>query len=80
MIDWTELDAKRCEILDKYPDTEGGFSLKIRHPDAGRPKIFLKSHYGNWYWLAPKPKFSYEIRRGYIIKDFINCDDIGSEK
>lgn len=68
MIDWTELDPERCEILERYPDTSGGFSIKIRHPDAGRPKIFLKSEAGNWYWLAPKPKYSGEIRTGYIIK------------
>ena len=69
MIDWTVLDADQCEILETYPNTDGEFSLRIRHPDAGRPKIFLKSVAGNWYWFAPKPKYSGELRTGYIIKD-----------
>ncbi len=71
MIDWIDLDPERVIILEKYPDTSGGISIKIRHPDAGRPKIFLKSSAGNWYWLGPKPKHSGEIRSGYIIKNLV---------
>ena len=71
MISWTELDPNLVEILETYPDTEGGFSLKIRHPDAGRPKIFLKSRSGNWYWVGQKHSKFNDIRDGYIIKDLL---------
>lgn len=71
MIDWTELDAGRCEVLERFPDTDGGFSIKVRHPDAGRPKIFLKSAVGNWYWVGPKYSKFNDIRDGYIIKDLV---------
>jgi len=74
-VNWNELDVERCTILDRYSDTDGGFSLKIKHPEGGRPKIFLKSRGGNWFWLAPKPKFSGEVRKGYIIKGEIIYDE-----
>lgn len=80
MTNWTELDPEKATILERYPDTDGGFSIKIRHPDMGRPKIFLKSKStGCWYWLAPKPKDSSEIRQGYVFTDFRVQDELGNE-
>lgn len=62
MIIWTELDAKRCKILE-----DAGASIKIRHPDSGRPKYFTKSRAGNWVWIGPRID-AHGTKEGYVIK------------
>ncbi len=65
---WTELDAERVEIKDLHPWNDTEFSLSIKHPDAGRVKIFKKSRAGNWVYVGLKDRDS-GIKQGYIIKD-----------
>ncbi len=62
LIDWTELDVERCEILEEHDRI-----LKIRHPDSGRPKYFQTSQSGNWYWIGPKRDNG--TKKGFIIKE-----------
>ena len=59
---WTELDAGRCVVLD-----DAGESVRIRHPDAGRPKYFVKSRAGNWVWVSPSID-AHGTKEGYIVK------------
>ena len=80
VVYWTELDAERCEVLEEYYDGVNRISVRIRHPDAGRPKIFLKSHYGNHYWISPKESPHNPVREGFIIKGFIPSSDKTSDK
>ncbi len=62
MIFWTELDAGRCVVVE-----DAGESRKIRHPDSGRAKYFVRSRAGHWYWLGPVID-GHGARKGYIIK------------
>ena len=62
MIIWEELDADRCEVLE-----DAGESIKIKHPDSGRAKYFIKSRAGAWYWTSPRID-SHGTKTGFIIK------------
>jgi len=66
-VNWVELDSERCEITEIHPHTDEKFGLEIKHPEAGRRKIFTKSRKGNWVWLSPKDRDS-GLKTGYIIK------------
>ena len=77
VVYWTELDVERCEVLEEYFDGVERVSVRLRHPDAGRPKIFLKSFHGNHYWIGPKASKYNDVREGFIIKGFIPLKSSG---
>jgi len=72
VVNWTELDVEQCEVLEEYFDAGKRVSVRIRHPDAGRPKIFLKSLHGIHYWIGPKYSKFNDVRDGFIIKGLIS--------
>ena len=79
VVNWTELDVERCQVLEEYFDGVERVSVRLRHPDAGRPKIFLKSFHGNHYWIGPKYSKFNDVRDGFIIKGFIPSSDNTAE-
>lgn len=66
-VTWVELDSERCEITEIHPHTDEKYGLEIKHPNAGRRKIFTKSRNGNWVWISPKDQNN-GLKTGYIIK------------
>jgi hypothetical protein len=61
---WDEIEWSECKILETYDA-----SIKVAHPRFPRPRYFIKSLKGNWYWRNTGKESGLDpFARGIIIK------------